>query len=152
MTKSKLAWILIGSALLLEGGVIASAKFNVPPPLVEHPIYGKVELDHCPKPRRVYFDSRPSDLHTFDIPAGEVGQTIPCFNTESGLAESWGGGEDGEDIYKRTAAVKGRMSSLEALTRMLAPTDLEIVPPMTNDKEILYRAKPKAAATQGNGS
>jgi len=63
----------------------------------------------------------PAEVKRFDIPAGEAFSTLKRFSTQSGE----------QLIYKadalegvRTAAVAGRFTSLDALGRMLARTEL----------------------------
>jgi hypothetical protein len=66
-------------------------------------------------------DRAPAEVKRFDIPAGEAFSTLKRFSTQSGE----------QLIYKadalegvRTAAVAGRFTSLDALGRMLARTEL----------------------------
>jgi hypothetical protein len=133
--------LIVGLVLLLAIGA-GAAHWLIPPWAVElpnsqdngrnfhppanNPCAGNERLGHI------------EDVRDFDIPAGQLPESLFCFDAQSGLASGWGGHLPNRS---HTAAVKGRMRAIDAIVMLVANTDLEVVPPTENGSVVSLRLR-----------
>jgi hypothetical protein len=69
------------------------------------------------------------DIRTFDIPAGNLPDTILCLGRQAAISILYSSLD-----HAQTPAIKGQMSTLDAARILLDATDLEPFPTRANDK------------------
>jgi hypothetical protein len=83
-----------------------------------------------------------AEVNDFDVPVwSREFDAIKCFSNEAGLqGEGWDG-----DLHFTPHAIKGRMTSLEALTKMLEGTPAAVYKPKPSDRSIEIVARSELA-------
>jgi hypothetical protein len=126
---------------------VGTIRYLAPRPQSEPPIPAiQPDPDAPPTATRVTFrcpyvqtTGHAGDVRNYDIPGGEFVWTIVCFSEESGMAE---GALATYTSGVVTPPVKGRMTAIEVLAKMLEDTNLEIWPqPKPSDSAIYFRPK-----------
>jgi hypothetical protein len=117
--------LLLGSVLGAVAAFVLAATFrDAAPPASESPAMNPAanadaiqkKEEPCPRANRKAdgYQGHAGDVSDIDIPAMEEHDAIVCFFEETGL----GAGLDGEHHFE-TVPVKGRMTAIEGLARML---------------------------------
>lgn len=90
---------------------------------------------------------RPDSAHDYDIPRGPLGAALGLFASQSGLLLSY----DADLTRGRTApALKGRYSVADAARRLLAGTELDLLPGAAGTYVLLPRSTPPEAGLELN--
>jgi len=118
-------WLVAGLAVaLFAGREVYIYHHTIHPSVAALPVAKTpVNVVHgCPDFRVPGHIDTAGEVHDFEIPGGELRDTVHCFSHESGLTELY----PIELASTLTAPVYGRMSSIEALKKMLESTDLTV--------------------------
>lgn len=118
-------WLLVGLAVALFAGREVYISHHYVHPSVIAPQATTAQVPHwnrCSAFAVSGHTATAGEIHDFDIPGGELRETMDCFIHESGLGEMY----PAEMATSVTAPVQGRMSSLDAMKLMLEPTNLTV--------------------------